>query len=178
MKTLWALVGACLLAQTCGAQTTQYEYQSGLLTGSQTNGAVTAPFSTTFAVTLDLASPLPASYAGVVSPTAVSDSCMGCSGSPSGLFNLATNSSGQIIDWAFSVNDNQTSNNVSLSSSGPGDNFYSNNSQTESYSATGSGGSWAVGAAAAPEIDPTSAYSGLTLLLGGLAVLRGRRRQT
>lgn len=29
--------------------------------------------------------------------------------------------------------------------------------------------------AAAPEIDPASAFSGLTLLAGGLAVLRGRR---
>jgi hypothetical protein len=28
---------------------------------------------------------------------------------------------------------------------------------------------------AAPEIDPTSAASGLALLLGGLAVLRGRK---
>jgi hypothetical protein len=27
----------------------------------------------------------------------------------------------------------------------------------------------------APEIDPASALSGLTLLLGGLAILRGRR---
>jgi hypothetical protein len=32
------------------------------------------------------------------------------------------------------------------------------------------------GAKAAPEIDPASAASGLTLLLGGVAVLRGRRR--
>ena len=31
------------------------------------------------------------------------------------------------------------------------------------------------GAVAAPEIDPASAVSGLTLLLGGLAVFRGRR---
>lgn len=30
-------------------------------------------------------------------------------------------------------------------------------------------------AAAAPEIDPASAVGGLTLLLGGVAVLRGRR---
>lgn len=28
---------------------------------------------------------------------------------------------------------------------------------------------------AAPEIDPASAFSGMTLLLGGLAVMRGRR---
>jgi hypothetical protein len=31
---------------------------------------------------------------------------------------------------------------------------------------------------AAPEIDPASAMGGLTLLLGGLAVLRGRRSKT
>ncbi|HEX4025811.1 MAG TPA: hypothetical protein VHX52_14075 [Steroidobacteraceae bacterium] len=30
--------------------------------------------------------------------------------------------------------------------------------------------------AAAPEIDPSSAIAGLTLLIGGLAVIRGRRR--
>jgi len=30
-------------------------------------------------------------------------------------------------------------------------------------------------AASAPEIDPASALGGLTLLLGGLAVVRGRR---
>jgi hypothetical protein len=37
--------------------------------------------------------------------------------------------------------------------------------------ANSSSGSWT----AAPEIDPASAASGLTLRLGGLAVLRGRR---
>ena len=33
-------------------------------------------------------------------------------------------------------------------------------------------------AVAAPEIDPASAASGLTLLLGGMAVLRSRRKPT
>jgi hypothetical protein len=33
-------------------------------------------------------------------------------------------------------------------------------------------------ASSAPEIDPASAASGLTLLLGGLLVLRGRKRQS
>lgn len=33
------------------------------------------------------------------------------------------------------------------------------------------------GAVSAPEIDPASAMAGLTLLLGGLAVLRGSRRE-
>lgn len=37
------------------------------------------------------------------------------------------------------------------------------------------GGSWQSTVARAPEIDPASAAGGLTLLLGGLAVLRGRR---
>jgi len=31
-------------------------------------------------------------------------------------------------------------------------------------------------AVAAPEIDPASALSGLTLLVGGIAVMRGRRK--
>ena len=34
------------------------------------------------------------------------------------------------------------------------------------------------GAVKAPEIDPASALAGLTMLAGGLAVLRGRRRVT
>jgi hypothetical protein len=37
-------------------------------------------------------------------------------------------------------------------------------------------GVWTSPAAQAPEIDPASAASGLTLLLGGVAVLRGRRK--
>jgi hypothetical protein len=37
-------------------------------------------------------------------------------------------------------------------------------------------GVWTSPAAKAPEIDPESAASGLTLLLGGLAVLLGRRK--
>ena len=39
-------------------------------------------------------------------------------------------------------------------------------------------GVWTSSATQAPEIDPASAASGLTLLLGGLAVLRGPRRKT
>jgi hypothetical protein len=42
-----------------------------------------------------------------------------------------------------------------------------------SWSGSGGGG----GQIAAPEIDPSSAVSALTLLLGGLVVLRGRFRK-
>jgi hypothetical protein len=38
-------------------------------------------------------------------------------------------------------------------------------------------GNWSATLVQAPEIDPASAASALTLLLGGLAVLRGRRTQ-
>jgi hypothetical protein len=34
----------------------------------------------------------------------------------------------------------------------------------------------AVGVASAPEMDPASALSALTLLIGGVAVIRGRRK--
>lgn len=37
------------------------------------------------------------------------------------------------------------------------------------------GHNWNSGVVGAPEIDPSSAISGLTLLLGGLTVLRGGR---
>ena len=47
-----------------------------------------------------------------------------------------------------------------------------------SHAAAGSvAGSGAVKSVAAPEIDPASAAAGLTLLLGGIAVLRGRKAQ-
>jgi hypothetical protein len=41
------------------------------------------------------------------------------------------------------------------------------------YGGGGNGG----GVTAAPEIDPASAMSGVSLLIGGLAVLRGRRKK-
>jgi hypothetical protein len=58
-------------------------------------------------------------------------------------------------------------------------NCYSASGQSFSCGWTGSNttpGVWTSPAAQAPEIDPASAASGLTLLLGGVAVLRGRRK--
>jgi hypothetical protein len=43
------------------------------------------------------------------------------------------------------------------------------------FGTTGGGGG-SKGATAAPEIDPATAMGGLTLLVGGLAVLRDRRK--
>jgi hypothetical protein len=43
-----------------------------------------------------------------------------------------------------------------------------------SFSASTATGKWTVTSTAAPEIDPASGFSALTLLLGALAVMRGR----
>jgi len=49
---------------------------------------------------------------------------------------------------------------------------------TSCGSKSGAVGSWTVGVAQAPELDPASATAGLTLVIGGFMVLRGRRRAT
>jgi hypothetical protein len=54
--------------------------------------------------------------------------------------------------------------------------------QNEGESGNGGGGGEGEGGRSehhlrAPEIDPASAMAGLTMLAGGLAVLRGRRRE-
>ena len=57
--------------------------------------------------------------------------------------------------------------------------FSSGPPQSFSCGSTGSNttpGVWTSPAARVPEIDPALAASGLTLLLGGIAVLRGRRK--
>lgn len=49
---------------------------------------------------------------------------------------------------------------------------------TSSSSSSSSTSTTSPGAAATPEIDPAGLLSGMTLLLGGLAVVRGRRRKS
>ncbi len=44
-----------------------------------------------------------------------------------------------------------------------------------SFNASTTTGTWTVTSTAAPEIDPASGFSALTLLLGAVAVIRGRR---
>lgn len=55
--------------------------------------------------------------------------------------------------------------------------FYNPGSAITTLAAAGSNvaGTWTVSPSEAPEIDPASTVGGLTLLLGGLAVARGRR---
>jgi hypothetical protein len=93
------------------------------------------------------------------------------------------------INWSFDTPGTNTGNNVTVALSPTGDSFYSLvsgfgcqpppglPSPCQPISFSGSGGSWVDPPASAPEIDPASAAAGLTLLLGGLAVLRGSRQR-
>lgn len=117
-------------------------------------------------------------------------------------FLFSTNASGMITGWSISVvggifggTNSPSSATVTISNSGDsfstgfsspscaapnGGACYSvreSNTSPGSFSVSGSSGGGS-GGAAAPEIDPRSAMSAMTLLLGGLAVLRGRRRVT
>jgi hypothetical protein len=89
---------------------------------------------------------------------------------------LTTNSAGVITDWDIEgLLFYPGSSNVLTWRSASGDSnpdLVGNNYNTAAASTVGK---WTV--ASAPEIDPASAASGLMLLLGGLAVLRGRREK-
>ncbi len=117
-------------------------------------------------------------------------------------FLFSTNASGMVTGWSISVvggifggTNSPSSATVTISNSGDsfstgfsspscaapnGGACYSvreSNTSPGSFSVSGSSGGGS-GGAAAPEIDPRSAISALTLLLGVLAVLRGPRQLT
>ncbi len=113
-----------------------------------------------------------------------------------GVFAFSTNGHGTIDGWSMSLNGDvlgpggytETATSVDFRGVG-GDSatmstnctafFSSGPPQSFSCGSTGSNttpGVWTSPAARVPEIDPALAASGLTLLLGGIAVLRGRRK--
>jgi hypothetical protein len=115
-----------------------------------------------------------------------------------GDFTFSTNANGAIDGWSMSLNGSVpgpggyelTATSVDIGGVG-GDSatmsatctaFFSPSLKPPQSFACGTSGSnmkpgvWTSPAAKAPEIDPASAVSGLTLLLGGVAVLRGRRK--
>jgi hypothetical protein len=107
-------------------------------------------------------------------------------GGPSASFDFST-VNGQIVGWTVIANSNSPAADGYIQSfidlTNAGDTFVGTDSQLgycpQCYQVTATSstaGIWVDGtAAAAPEIDPGSALGGLTLLLGGLAVMRGRR---
>jgi hypothetical protein len=113
-----------------------------------------------------------------------------------GAFAFSTNGTGAIDGWSISLNGDvpgpggYRSSATSVDRGGVGGDsatmsttctafFSAGSPQSFGCGSTGSNttpGVWTSPATKAPEIDPASAASGLTLLLGGVAVLRGRRR--
>jgi hypothetical protein len=117
---------------------------------------------------------------------------------PKGVFAFSTNGNGAIDGWSISLDGSVpgpggytlTATSVDIGGVG-GDAVTLSSSCTAYFSAppgapqsfscgaTGSNskaGVWTPPAARAPEIDPASVASGLTLLLGGIAVMCGRRK--
>jgi hypothetical protein len=86
---------------------------------------------------------------------------------------LSLGAGGGSFTWEFGSTDGNCNN---LKPQFAGGVYTGNTINPCNLQVSGSSGTWLVTTTAAPEIDPASAATGLTLLLGGLAVLRGRRR--
>jgi hypothetical protein len=130
-----------------------------------------------------------------VTPTYV-DISSGLSALFNGVFAFSTNGSGAIDGWSMSLNGNvggpggYTFTATSVDSGGKGGDSATMATTCTAYfplpqapqpfgcGSTGSNstpGVWTSPATRVPEIDPASAATALTLLLGGIAVRRGRR---
>ena len=109
-------------------------------------------------------------------------------------FRFSTDASGMLTGWNIFVSGGLSAGTTGQSSAAvtinnAGDSFFSSTSspscslpQPNSACFTlqqgnSAAGAWATSFAKAPEIDPASATTGLTLLLGGVAVLLGRRTE-
>jgi hypothetical protein len=142
--------------------------------GQNLNNAVIVPPNVTIAVVGPDITPIEiANFTNVTNPASFP-------GYPSFTFSTIN---GAITGWSFSgalIDIGQGGFHVSVSSTSLGDSYNANTNGlappngipgTRSGASNSTPGTWGV----APEIDPTSAGSGLTLLLGSLVVMRGRR---
>ena len=177
----WML--AATLFGASGAANAQVTYT---YTGQDFQSA-TAPYTTSDSVSgsFTLASALAANFSGLVTPSAFSFSDgvdtitnTNYDAAESYLF-IQTNGAKQIEYWTVDLLDPSLSEASILTLNDGGFIFThddgSNNMGHEGGINTNEPGTWTVHAAPAPEIDATSAASGLALLAGALGILRGRR---
>jgi hypothetical protein len=200
-KMLRSLTLAMSLAATVAhAQSETLTYSGGPITGTvdvtDYPGDYPGNMPASFTQSLDggltgsftLSSPLPLNGTTTVSPigyfvTPLSGTIgdMYAEGNP---FTFTTKD-GAIVGWNIEIDECPCYGSQVLSSSNTGGDSYTVNTDlapdsdglgfTFSGSASGPSGSWT--AVTAPEIDPASAASGLALVIGGLVVVRGRKRQ-
>jgi hypothetical protein len=181
-------IGMMLFPLAATAQVTTLQYDEGIFSGNVTLSAP-LPQAGTFTVSPTefdfLALGYGAGYNYVCPTCGYSLGGAGEDGSASFSF---TTSGGRISGWSINIDFTDTpGTNTGTSlyavisprndsflqqTSGPG--CAPDGCPPESFSSDKLG-VWTT-STAAPEIDPASATSGLTLLLGGLAVLRGRRK--
>ena len=171
------------------AQVTTLQYDEGIFSGNVTLSAP-LPQAGTFAV-----SPTEFDFSGIGFGAGYNYACPTCGYSLGGAgedgsasFSFTTGA-GRISGWSIVIDftdtpGTNTSTSLYAVLSPRNDSFFQqtsgpicepNGCPPESFSSDKLG-VWTTSTAAAPEIDPASAASGLTLLLGGLAVLRGRRK--
>jgi hypothetical protein len=184
------------------AQVTTLDYQGSIFTSVSVSGNGSFPDVPTLSSVVGdvvLSAPLGANLSDVtLVPTAFSFNApllnsglftFPCCGNISS-FAFTTNNMGAITGWnidlsfTFVGTNSPSGNSIVLGTSGDS---YTGFGSTPSGCAPSGGcslfiqentttaGVWSV-AQKAPEIDPASAASGMTLLLGGLAVMRGRRK--
>jgi hypothetical protein len=198
LVTIVALLAAPMVAN---AQVTALDYQGSIFTNVSVSGNGSFPDVPTLSSVVGdvvLSAPLGANLNDVtLVPTAFSFNApllnsdlftVICCGNTDS-FAFTTNNMGAITGWnidlSFTVvgTNSPSGNSVVLGTSG--DSYVGFGSTPFGCRQNGCSlliqesnttpGVWSV-AQKAPEIDPASAASGLTLLLGGLAVLRGRRK--
>ena len=197
-------VGSMVGPISANAQSTTYTYQGDPLTAGSVN--VTPPAGTTFVDVppnifvvpltgfITLSAPLGDNLNDVsVMPTYVALN----SGSPlfNGVFAFSTDGNGAIVGWSMSLNGDvggpggYTTTATSVDFGGKGGDTAAMLTTCTAYGgpspesficgSTGSNttpGVWTSPASKVPEIDPAPAATGLTLLLGGVAMLLGRRK--
>lgn len=198
MKTL------ALLALTVGiaqAQDTTLTYQGLDMTGTSTDygsyGVVSSGFETNFFVQLDFSGSLAAHDLQLLSAFVIGShyildtSSLVGQGAPDfcslgGCIDLTTKS-GRVMGATVAISSSGGSVSANIGPAGdsfvysfydPGDMCGNNRASGECILRTANmtPGTWTVATSSVPEIDPTSAASGLMLLFGWLAVVRSRRK--
>lgn len=188
VKVLGLLALGLAASMAANAQSETLFYTGNNLTDITADGPLGVSGNISGYITLD------APLAGSLSSVFVTPSSFSFSGGLSSalgsseFFAFSTNAIGTITDWEFGLSGTNGSNPAvtvsegSLSSSGIGfdvtslDYIGQDGIEHQPSGSVSTPGTWTVATVAAPEIDPTSAVSGLMLLLGGVAVLRGRTK--
>jgi hypothetical protein len=205
MKVTTLIISAAGLAAASMAANSQTEtltYSGDQLTGTMqvttssgpdgdTVSMYTTPLDGTVTGTVVLASPLPLFGTTTVGASNLESASFNIPGPIGSIFDYPggpgsltfTTTDGVITGWNVSFGECPCYGSQNLTLSNPGGDSYSINiiptpdagpDQTiYQGNASGTSGEWET--SEAPEIDPASAVGGLTLLIGGIAVARGRR---